>query len=164
MKAPRRKHLKRTTLHPSLLPFFLLLLLVPLVLSLGLTPETLALFTKSFIFTDTAATASFDVIISASDHFIWENGENTFEYHFLSPEDIKPLHFQITNNSEVDILCTPHINNDIYYLVYTSGAVCSEFVVFANTTAEFYVLIAPDGLDTHPQDAGLFVDITQFQE
>ena len=139
------------------------LILVLFVLSLGMIQGTLGKFSRSLILADSAMAAKFDIIITHPEGFFSEQGENLFEYYFLSATDIKRLTFQVDNNGEADILCRPHINNGIEYRVYVAEEEHPEFIVKANDTVNFWLFIGPDGLDTNVKEAELFVDIRQME-
>ena len=143
--------------------FAAFLIFVILILSLGMTQGTLGRFSRSFILTDSATAAEFDVIITVPREFWPQQGESDFEYHFLSDIDFQGVAFQVTNNGEAKILCTPYINNDITYRIYVEEEICTEFIVAANETVSFWLVIAPDGLDTNVRNAELFVDIRQME-
>ena len=144
-------------------PLAAFLIFVILILSLGMTQGTLGRFSKSFVSTDSANAANFDVIITPPKEFWTEQSNSVFEYHFLSDTDIQRLIFQITNNGETSILCKPYINGNITYRVYVEGEVCTEFHVKANETIDFWLVITPDGLDTTIKNANLFIDIQQME-
>ena len=139
------------------------LILVLLGLSLGTIQGTLGKFVRSFTTSDSAAAAKFDVAVTAPEEFWLEQGEYTYEYYFLSKTDVRGLNFQIHNNGEVDVLCTPHINNGIIYRFYVAGEESTEFIVKAKETVDFWLVIAPAGLDTAVKNTALFVDIRQAE-
>ena len=139
------------------------LVFVILVLSLGITRQTLGIFSRSFVVADSAMAAKFDVIITTPTEFESEQGESNFEYHFLSDIDIQGFVFQVTNNGGADILCKPYINSDITYRIYVEGEAVTGFHVAANETVSFWLLIAPDGLDTNVRHAKLLIDIQQME-
>ena len=140
-----------------------LMILVIFILSLGITQQTLGTFMRSFVVTDSASAAGFDVIITAPEEFWPGQGESDFEYHFLSDIDIQGFVFQITNNGKVDIFCKPYIDSNITYRIYVDGEVVTGFAVAANETVGFGLIISPDGLDTNVTSAKLFVDIQQTE-
>ena len=144
-------------------PLTAFLTFVILILSLGMTQQTFGMFSRSFIVTDSAVAAEFDVIITAPKEFWSEHGESDFEYHFRSDIDIQGFVFQVTNNGEAEILCKPYINSDITYRIYVEEEACTEFIVAANETVSFWLVIAPDGLDTNVRNAELFIDIRQME-
>jgi len=140
-----------------------LIIFVILILSLGITRQTFGMFSLSFVLTDSAMTAEFDVIVTAPKEFWSEQGESDFEYHFLSDVDIQGFAFQVTNNGAAEIRCKPYINNDITYRIYVEEEACTEFIVAANETVSFWLVIAPNGLDTNTRNAEFFVDIWQME-
>ena len=151
--------IKASTQRQKILLTFLILILF--VLSLEMIQGTLGRLSRAFILTDSAQSAKFDVIITTPEEFWLEQGENLFEYHFLSVTDVRCLNFQVYNNGEADILCTPHINNGVKYRIYISGTEYPEFIVKSKETVNFQLLIGPEGLNTTIKDAELFVDIRQ---
>ena len=139
------------------------LVFVILILSLGMTQETLGRFSRSFMLTGSARAADFDVIITPPKEFWTEQSTSIFEYHFISDIDFQVLDFQVTNNGETDILCEPYINGNITYRVYVEGKVCTEFRVEVNETIDFRLIIAPAGLDTQIRNIEFFIDIRQIE-
>jgi len=138
--------------------FFLLL-----VLSLGMTQKTLGRFAHASVLTDSAIAAEFNVVITVPEEFQFEQDEHILEYHFLSDADIRGFRFWVTNNGEVDVLCRPHINNNIIYRIFVDEDACIEFVVKAKESVDFWLAIAPSGFDTNIKDAEFFVDIQQVE-
>ena len=164
MKTTLSMVLRKMKINPKdkkILSVFLVLLI--LALSLGTIQGTLGRFSRSFMLSDSAQVSKFDIMITAPEEFIWEHGENVFEYRFLSNMDIRVLSFQIYNNGETDIICTPHISGGIKYRVYILGTEVTEFIVQTKETVSFELLIGPEGLDTNVRDAELFMDIRQME-
>ena len=89
-----------------------LIFVIPILL-LGITQQTLGIFSRSFVLMDSAMAAKFNVIITAPEEFWPEQGDSNFEYRFLSEMDFRGFVFQVTNNGEAEILCKPHINSEI---------------------------------------------------
>ena len=143
-----------------LLAFLVLFLLL---LLLGILQRTLGKFSLSFIASDSALAAKFDLIVTAPEEFKSEQGENLFEYHFLSDTDVREFHFRVDNYGEADILCRPHITNGIEYSICVEGKELSEFAVRAKETAYFQLFIAPDGLDEKIKGAEFFIDLQQIE-
>ena len=140
------------------------LVVVILMLSLGITQQTMGIFSRSFIVADSAAAAKFDVTITAPEEFWPGQGESDFEYHFLSDIDIQEFVFQVTNNGEAEILCTPYIDATVItYRIYVEGEAVTDFGVAPNETVSFWLVIGPDGLDTNGRSAKFFVDIQQVE-
>ena len=140
-----------------------ILIFIIFTLLLVITQHTLGKFSHSYIVADSASAAKFDVTITAPEMFRLEEGISIYEYHFLSDTDIQGLAFQVTNNAETEILCTPHINGAIAHRVYVQEEAVTEFSVAAKQTVSFWLIIMPDGLDTNVQNAKLFVDIQQAE-
>ena len=157
LESPR--NIKISTEKKKLLSAFLIFVI--LILSLGITRQTFGIFSRSFVVMDSAMAAEFDVIITDPEEFWSKHGESNYEYHFLSDLDFQGLVFQITNNGDAEILCKPYINSDITYRIYIEEEVCTEFFVAANETVSFWLVIAPDGLDTNVRNVKFFVDIQQ---
>ena len=134
-----------------------------LFLSLLTFQGTIGKFLQAFTVNDSAVAAKFDIVITAPDEFGTEQDENLFEYHFLSDIDIRGFNFQVENKGEADVLCQPHISNDIVYRIYVSEEECTKFAVDAKETVNFWLFISPDGLDTNIKDADFFVDIQQIE-
>ena len=144
----------------TLLPFLVFALCF---LSVVMIHGSLGRLSKSFTLTDSALAVEFNVGIIPPEAFWLEQGEHIFEYHFLSEADLKGLVFKITNNGKTDVLCKPYINGDLTYRIYVAEQIQTEFVVKANETVDFWLIISPDGLDTHIIDAKLFIDIQQWE-
>ena len=140
-----------------------ILIFIILTLLLALTRHTLGKFSLSYIATDFASAAKFDVTITAPEVFWSEEGISGFEYHFLFDTDFQGLAFQVTNNGETEIRCTPYINGAITHRVYVQDEVVTAFNVAPKQTISFWLVITPDGLDTNAQNAKLFVDIQQAE-
>ena len=140
-----------------------ILVITILVLSLGSIQGTFGLFSRSFFFSDSAQAAKYDVVITAPEEFWSEQDESVFEYYFLSEVDIQALVFQITNNGDIDIICRPNINADIKYRIYVAEEECTEFIVETKETVSFWLIIAPNGLDTNISNSELFIDIQQLE-
>jgi len=104
--------------------------------------------------------AKFDVIITAPE---MDPDEGFFEYRFLSDTDVKGFVFQVINNGETDILCNPYIDDVLMYRIYVEERECTEFVVPANETISFWLVLAPIGLDTNVKDIKFFIDIHQME-
>ena len=140
-----------------------LLILIIFMLSLGITQETLGIFSRSFVAIDSAMAAKFNVIITPPEEFWQSQDENNFEYRFLSDIDFQGLVFKVTNNGEHDILCAPYINGDITYRIYVGEEAVTAFPVAAKETVSFWLIIAPTGLDTNMRNVKLFADIQQTE-
>jgi hypothetical protein len=154
----------KTKLHPQTQKVLAAFLIAVLFLfSLRTIQGTLGKFLHSLALKDSASVAKFDVTVTAPDEFLSEHGKNVFEYHFLSGTDIQGLNFQVHNSGETDILCTPKLSNDVTYRIYVSESECSEFIVRAKESADFWLIIAPNGLDANIKDAELLVDIRQVE-
>ena len=143
--------------------FVVFLILILFVLSLELIPGTLGRLSRSSTASDSAAAAKFGVTITAPTEFQMEQGQNVYEYYFLSEIDLQGLSFNIYNNGEADISCTPHLSNGIVYRVYVSGEERVEFLVQSKESVNFWLIIAPDGLGTSVKNAQLFIDIRQVE-
>jgi len=142
--------------------YVVFLFFLAFISSLGITQRTLGIFSQSFVVNDSASAALFDIVITAPKEFLSEQGESDFEYHFLSDIDIQGFAFQVTNKGETAILCVPYINGDIVYRIYVGEEGCTEFCVEANESVSFWLVIAPDGLDSNIiSNAKFFVDIQQ---
>jgi len=139
------------------------LILILLILSLGMIQGTLGSFARGSAMLDSALAAKFDVIITSPESFRPEGDERIFSYHFISREDIRALSFEVYNNGEANVICTPHISEGVIYRVFILGVETSEFLVRAKETVRFNLLIGPEGLDTNIKDAELFVDIRQTE-
>ena len=139
------------------------LILIILVLSLGIMQGTLGRFSRASLMRDSALAAKFDVIITAPEEFRTEEGEKLFSYHFISITDVKLLNFQIYNNGEADVICTPYVSGGIMHRVFVSEIESPEFIVKVKETISFQLLIGPTGLDTNIKDVELFVDIRQME-
>ena len=139
------------------------MILIILVLTLGTMQGARGSFSRSFTTGDSALAAKFDVIITVPEGFVTENDEQLFSYYFISLVDVKLLNFNIYNNGEADVICTPHVNNDIMYRVFISEIESPEFEVKAKEAVSFQLLIGPGGLDTKITEAELFVDIRQVE-
>ena len=159
LESPR--NIKISTEKKKLLSAFLIFVI--LILSLGITRQTFGMFSRSFVMMDSASAAKFDVKIMAPEEFWPGQDKSDFEYRFLSNMDIQRFAFQVTNNGEAEILCRPYINSDITYRIYVEEDARAEFIVAANETVSFWLVIAPDGLDTNVRNAELFVDIRQME-
>ena len=140
-----------------------LLTLVLSVASIGVTQGTLGRFSQSFTLTDSAQVVEFDIEITPPEEFWLEQGGHVFEYHFLSGADIRGLVFQVTNHGETGVLCKPYISGDLTHCIYVAEEVRTEFVVEADEAVEFWLILSPDGLDTHIRDIELWVDIQQLE-
>jgi len=139
------------------------LILIILVLSLGMIQGTLGRFSRASLMRDSALAAKFDVIITAPESFRTDGEGKLFSYHFISVTDVKALGFEVYNNGEADVICTPHVSGGILYRVFVSEIESPEFEVKAKETISFQLLIGPKGLDTNIKDAELFVDIRQME-
>ena len=145
----------------NLLAIFLILVL--LILSLGIIQGSFGKLSRSFMLSDSAIVAEFDVIITAPKNFGLEQGESIMEYHFLSNTDVQGFIFQIANNGELDILCRPYFNANIAYRIYVDGEELAEFVVAAKESENIWLIIAPIGLDTKIKVVKLYIDIQQLE-
>jgi len=161
MKNKKQITTQKIKSHPqrarAVLAFSIVLLLV---LSFTLTQVTFARFTKSFTLTDSASVAKFDVSVTMPDEFA---SVDFFEYIFLSDIAGKKLNFSVSNNGEIDIVCTPHISDGVTYRVLIAEIESPEFTVDAKESVDFTILILPDGLDTNITNAELFLDIHQSE-
>lgn len=139
------------------------LIVIFLVLSFGLMQRTLGKYVQSHLVRDFAVAAKFDIVLTVPDEFRAEQGKPSFDYRFLSPTDIKLLHFQAYNNGEVDVLCIPSISSDIKHRIYLLEEEVTEFIIKAKETVCFQLLIGPEGLDTNEKDVQFFIDIQQLE-
>ena len=116
-------------------------------------------FLSGTISDDSASVAKFDVIITPPKDF--GLSENPFEYYFVSGNEIKSLDFVAYNNGETDVVCYPHINNGIKYIMFVSKNEQSEFVIKTKETVNFQLFIFADGLSGKLKEAELFIDLRQ---
>ena len=142
----------------------ILLILILLILSIGMTQGTLGKFAKSFILSDSAKAIQFNVTITTPKGFITEQGITSFEYYFISETDIIALKLQAHNDGEIDVICTPHVNNDIKYRIFIDGVEQPEFTIRAKETVDFYLALGPEGLTTDAKNAEFFIDLKQIEE
>ena len=140
--------------------FFLVSVLT--LVSFGLFQDTLGGYAKNNTIEDEAYASKFEVVITPPEEFSIEGNESFIEYCFLSMYDIKALNFQVYNNGEVDVICAPYIDEDIFYRVFISEVEQSEFVIKAKETISFQIYIGSNGLTTTEKPAKLTVDIKQF--
>ena len=140
------------------------LFFVILILSLRITQQTMGILTHSVVLEDSAFATKFDVITVAPKEFWPEQDNRIFEYYFLSDIDIQSLIFQVTNNGETEIVCKPYTDSDITYRIYVEEEMVTEFIVAVGETVSFWLVIAPDGLDTNIRDVRFFVDVQQIEE
>ena len=131
------------------------------ILSFGSIQGVLGKFLQRGERNDSAAAAKFSVVITAPEGFGQEQGAGPFDYRFLSGTEIVALIFQVHNNGETAVLCTPYIDGDVMYGIFVDGEELSQFVVNAKETVEFYLLLAPVGLDEKLKTAKFVVDIRQ---
>ena len=136
---------------------------VILILSLGITQQTMGILMRSVVLEDSASAAKFDVITIAPKEFWSEQGNDIFEYHFLSDTDIQSFIFQVSNNGETEIVCKPYMDSDITYRIYVEEEMVTEFIVAVNETVSFWLAISPDGFDTDIRNVEFFVDIQQME-
>ena len=139
------------------------LISVMLILSLGMIKDTLGAFVHSFILNDSANTTKFDVTVIAPEEFNSEQDTNHLDYHFLSDTDIRGFVFQVQNNGETDVVCTPYIDGAVLYRIYVEGVEQTEFIVRKKETESFYLVIAPTGLDTDVIEANFYVEVRQTE-
>ena len=139
------------------------LVFAALVLLLGMTPETLGRFSRSFFLADSAAAAKFDVEVLAPEEFWFAQNEAMFEYYFLSPADEQELIFRIINRGEIDVRCRPQMSGGIVYRMFVGGEAGTDFIVGAKTAMDFRIVIIADGLDTSIRSVELFIDIEQTE-
>ena len=137
------------------------LTLTILFLSLGMIQGTLGKFSTSIVLSDSAIVSRFDIIITAPEELMSEYGESTFEIDFISGTDARTFCFDIFNNGETNVLCSPGVNNNIVYSVLISGINTDDFIVKPKETVSFELIIKPDGLSTNRTDVSLFIDIRQ---
>ena len=146
--------------HKLLVAFLILILFF---LLLGIIQGTLGRFSKSFILSDSASAAKFNVTITPPSEFIFGQGDTVFEYHFLSNTDSKQISFQVHNNSETDVVCTPYLTNNVNFLVFISEEERTDFIVKTKETVSFDLLILPDGLGFNIKNTDIYVDIRQIE-
>ena len=139
------------------------LIFVILVLSFGITRQTLGKFSKSFLLTDSALVSKLDIDITAPDEFILEQNGDFLKLHFTQNANTKDFSFQVFNNGEVGVVCTPHINNGVVYHIFVSGAACTEFIVNAKDTVNFRLIVESSRLDGNIKEAKFSIDIQQLE-
>ena len=149
---------RKEKIFAGLLGFFMLALLI---LSFGTIPESLGKFRHAGILRDAMRMAKFDVTITAPDAFLQPIDGLDFEHIFFSEAENRTLYFQISNHGEMDVFCTPHIDNGIEYFVILPDGEASQFLVRAGEDVEFAVVIFAVGLDRNGTEAVLSVDIEQ---
>ena len=125
--------------------------------------ETFGRYLKANIAIDSAPVAKFNVKITTSEEFVLEHSESFLEYYFISDTDVKGFIFHVQNNGESDIICIPHLSDDISYRIYVSETECSEFFVGTKETVDFWLVIVPDGLNTDIKKTALYIDIKQVE-
>ena len=133
-----------------------------LLLSFVAVPMTRGMFLQTEGSADYAFAAKFNVIITLPEEFKPVNGENILEYYFASDNEVKVLNFQIYNNGETDVICTPHISGGIVYRAFISGQEVTEFTLKTKETVNFHILMSAEGLSADARDAALFVDVRQM--
>ena len=132
-----------------------------LVLALSMTQSTLGRFSKASLVSDSAAVAKLDVIITPPNEFWAEQDGTVFEYRFLSLTDIRKLDFNVYNNGETNIICSPQISGGIRHRVFVGETELTEFVIEAKTEVDFSIVMGPYGLDENIKNTELFVDVRQ---
>ena len=150
----------------SLSVFLIFPVVAILILSFALIQGSLGRFTRSILLSDSAVVSKFDVIITPPNELMLSQGENAFEYDFISVTDAKLFDFHIFNNGEVDVICTPGVTNNIRYKVLIAGEEVEEFIVTVKESVSFQLRIEPQGLSglsASRTDATLFVDIHQTE-
>ena len=158
IKAKAKGGVRRKKAFAGLLGLFMLALLL---FAFGTIPESWGNFRHRVILRDVARMAKFDVTIVAPDAFERPVGGFDFEHVFLYEAESKTLYFQIRNQGETDILCTPHMDGGIEYMVMLLEGETSQFLVKAGESVDFAVVIFGKGLNTDGTDATLSIDIQQ---
>ena len=139
------------------------LVLTLLISSIGMMQVTHGRFLKVFTNTDSTLAAAFDVAVTPPEEFWIEQGEHIFTYRFLSETDIKGLVFRATNNGETAVLCRPYFNGDLAYRLFVAEELTTEFILAAKETIDFWLILAPLGLDTNVREVEFFIDIQQIE-
>ena len=141
----------------------ILLIFVLLILSIGMIQGTLGKFAHSFIKTESATAAKFDIVITTPEEFVTENGITSFENYFHSNYDVKILEIHVYNDGETDVLCTPYITDGIFYRIFIDMEERTEFVLKPKESETFYIGIGAFGLDTNITEAGFYIDVQQIE-
>jgi signal peptidase I, archaeal type len=131
------------------------------VFSIALIQGTMGRYVHTVTVSDSAKAAVYDIVITAPEGFTSDT--NTYEHYFISKIEVARLNFQVYNGGETDVLCTPHVSNDVKYRVFLDEIEYTHFIIRTNETANFWIFIGPEGLDVSVWDAEIFIDIRQLE-
>ena len=142
---------------------YVIILLILTSVTIYALPKSLGSFVQVVTRQDSASAAKYDVVITIPNEFNMISDNNHYSHSFLTKDEMKPFDFKVTNNGEVDVLCTPYINDTIAHLIYVDGETVAEFVVLAGETITFQLLIVAIDFDAGVTQTEFFVDVQQWK-
>ena len=137
----------------------LFLLLLLLAVSVATVQESFGRFRQTLVTADLAQMAQLDVVFVMPEGFLPE--EDIYEHYFITSNHVKTLYFQVKNQGEVDVFCTPYVSEEIQHIVVVEGDAMPEFFVARGETQSFQLILLPIGITTSPKDVELFLDVRQ---
>ena len=143
--------------------FLVLILFLFLTIMINIIPTTFGFMIKRLDERNSASAAKFNINITTPDEFNSTDEKNDYYHLFSTKGEIKSLNFSVSNNGEVDVLCTPYIRNNIDYYIIVSDEIKNEFAVKVNETIDFQLVIMSDTLNIGATYASFFIDIQQFE-
>ena len=142
---------------------YILILLLLLIAIMHTFSNSLGRFSHSVNVNDSAFAAKFNIDIITPDELSSVSSDNHYQYYFPMQGDVISFAFKISNNSEVAVICHPHINNGIRYHVILDGVYQNEFVLNSGEAINFQLIVLSDGLNTNITQSSLLLDITQLE-
>ena len=125
---------------------------------------TFAKLMYTTIMSDSAAVAKFDIDVIAPAEFDYASFENPFEHSFSGKDQSLIFHFEVTNNAEVDVICTPYFDNEVPYYILVDEIVHENFNLDIGETVSFQVVVLADGLGVEATLSNLILEIEQRSE
>ena len=140
---------------------YILVLFMTLAASIYTIPNAFGNFARMVNGSDSAFAAKFHVEVTAPGELDLISGENLYSHYFPMEGGSLSFPFTIHNNSEVSVICRPHIDGVLHYII-VDYEILDEFSVHVGETVDFRVIIMSEGLSADITETSLFVDIEQM--
>ena len=124
-------------------------------------PLSFGQFNDGGIWKDSGKAADFDVLITNTGG-TEISADTVLSAAFLDPEEEQTQTFIIKNLSEVDILCTPTVTNNLRIRVYVSGEIRESIIVPHNSSVSFEILFLAWDIQPGVTMIHLVFDIQQW--
>ena len=146
----------------EILAYYGLPILVVLMAGLLTLTSTFAKYVHKTVTADSATVAMFDIEILTPYELSNISKENPYHHSFSEKWQSQILDFGVTNNREVNVICSPYFDENIPFIILIEDEQYESFIIETGETVYFQVVILADGLLAEEAAANLILDIEQI--